>query len=76
MFSIGFGEIILVLLLAIFFIGPKQIPEVLEFFKVVARFWQRLTKEFNAALKEERDHKKLVQELKELQKPASKDEAI
>jgi Sec-independent protein translocase protein TatA len=74
MFSIGLGEIILVLFLAVFLIGPKQIPEVLDFFKVAMRCWQRLTKEFKHVITEERAHEKLTQELRSLQKPTTEEE--
>lgn len=75
MFSIGFGEILLVLFLAIVLFGPKQIPDVMHFFKIATRCWQRLTKEFKATLQEERAHAKLTEELKALQK-ACDDEKI
>jgi Tat protein translocase TatB subunit len=50
MFSLGFGEILLVGLIALIFIGPEQLPEVA---RVVARLlneWKRATSELTGSL--------------------------
>ena len=52
MFGLGFVEIILIAVLALIFIGPKQLPEVA---KVIARLlneWRRATRDFTASLTE------------------------
>lgn len=52
MFSLGFGEIILVAIIALIFIGPEQLPEVA---KVVARLlneWRKATSDLTGSLTE------------------------
>lgn len=49
MFGLGFAEIILIAVLALIFIGPKQLPEVARVIARLLNEWKRATSEFTAS---------------------------
>lgn len=54
MFGFGFIEIILIAVLALIFIGPKQLPEVARVIARLMNEWTRVTREFTSHLTEMR----------------------
>lgn len=46
MFGLGFAEIILIAVLALIFIGPKQLPDVARVIARLMNEWKRATSEF------------------------------
>lgn len=76
MFGLGFVEVILIAVLALIFIGPKQLPEVA---RVVARLlndWRRATRDFTASFTETQSDLRRSIEAPPLPPPVSKpDEA-
>lgn len=52
MFGLGFGEIILVLLIALIFIGPKKLPELAKGLGQGIREFQKAAKGFSDSLQE------------------------
>lgn len=49
MFGLGFVEVILIAVLALIFIGPKQLPEVARVIARLMNEWKRATSEFAAS---------------------------
>lgn len=52
MFGLGFVEIILIAVLALIFIGPKQLPEVARTIARLMNEWRRATRDFTASFTE------------------------
>jgi len=48
MFGLGFAEVILIAVLALIFIGPKQLPDVARVIARLMNEWKRATSEFTA----------------------------
>jgi sec-independent protein translocase protein TatB len=48
MFGFGFAEVILIAVLALIFIGPKQLPDVARVIARLMNEWKRATSEFTA----------------------------
>jgi sec-independent protein translocase protein TatB len=46
MFGLGFAEVILIAVLALIFIGPKQLPDVARVIARLINEWKRATSEF------------------------------
>lgn len=49
MFGLGFAEVLLIAVLALIFIGPKQLPEVARVIARLLNEWKRVTSEFTAS---------------------------
>lgn len=49
MFGFGFVEIMLIAVLALIFIGPKQLPEVARVIARLMNEWKRVTSEFTSS---------------------------
>ncbi len=60
MFNIGFAELILILLVAFVFVGPKDLPKVARAIGRVVRYMKELFQEF----KDETGLEETIQELK------------
>lgn len=52
MFGLGFVEILLIAVLALIFIGPKQLPEVARVIARLMNEWRRATRELTSSLTE------------------------
>lgn len=62
MFGLGFGELILILLIALIFIGPKKLPELAKGLGKGIREFQNAAKGFSDQLQDNQDstHKKVA----------------
>lgn len=62
MFGLGFGELILILLIALIFIGPKKLPEIAKGLGKGIRDFQNAAKGFTDDLQDNQDvtHKKVT----------------
>jgi Sec-independent protein translocase protein TatA len=49
---LGFAEIILIAVLALIFIGPKQLPEVARLIARALNEWKRYSQEFTASFRD------------------------
>ena len=49
MFGLGFAEILLIAVLALIFIGPKQLPEVARVIARLLNEWKRATSDFTSS---------------------------
>ena len=47
MFSLGWMEISIILIITIIIVGPKEIPTVIKFIKSITSNLRKLSKEFN-----------------------------
>lgn len=47
MFGLGFAEVILIAVLALIFIGPKQLPDVARVIARLLNEWKRATSDFS-----------------------------
>ena len=71
MFSLGWMEISIILIITIIIVGPKEIPTVIKFIKSITSNLRKLSKEFNSTvdeithIKEVKDIKKEILETKE-----------
>ena len=71
MFSLGWMEISIILIITIIVVGPKEIPTVIKFIKSITSNLRKLSKEFNSTvdeithIKEVKDIKKEILETKE-----------
>lgn len=52
MFGLGFAEVILIAVLALIFIGPKQLPDVARVIVKLINEWKRATSEFTRQFKD------------------------
>jgi Tat protein translocase TatB subunit len=52
MFGFGFIEIMLIAVLALIFIGPKQLPEVARVIARLMNEWKRVTSEFTSSFQD------------------------
>ena len=48
MFGLGFAEVILIAVLALIFIGPKQLPDVARVIARLLNEWKRATSDFTS----------------------------
>ena len=64
MFSLGWMEISIILIITIIIVGPKEIPTVIKFIKSITSNLRKLSKEFNSTL-DEITH---IQEVKDIKK--------
>jgi sec-independent protein translocase protein TatA len=53
MFGLGFGEIVIILFIALLFIGPKKLPELAKSLGKGLREFKKATNDFSEAIKEE-----------------------
>ncbi|WP_408096907.1 twin-arginine translocase TatA/TatE family subunit [Peredibacter sp. HCB2-198] len=62
MFGLGFGELILIFLIALIFIGPKKLPELAKGLGKGIREFQNAAKGFSDQLQDDSDstHKKVA----------------
>ena len=71
MFSLGWMEISIILIITIIIVGPKEIPTVIKFIKSITSNLRKLSKEFNSTvdeithIHEVKDIKKEILETKE-----------
>jgi TatA/E family protein of Tat protein translocase len=56
MFGLGFGELVLVLLIALIFIGPKKLPELAKGLGQGIREFQKAAKGFTDSFQDNEDH--------------------
>ena len=52
MFSLGWMEISIILIITIIIVGPKEIPTVIKFIKTISTNLSKLSKEFNSTVDE------------------------
>ncbi|HAG91396.1 MAG TPA: hypothetical protein DCL41_05965 [Bdellovibrionales bacterium] len=52
MFNLGFSELILLAVVALVFIGPKQLPEVARMIGRLINEWKRATSDFSMSIKD------------------------
>jgi len=52
MFNLGFSELIIIGVIALVFIGPKQLPEVARVIGRLINEWKRATSEFSSTFKD------------------------
>ena len=64
MFSLGWMEISIILIITIIIVGPKEIPTVINFIKSITSNLRKLSKEFNSTV-DEITH---IQEVKDIKK--------
>ena len=64
MFSLGWMEISIILIITIIIVGPKEIPTVIKFIKSLTSNLRKLSKEFNSTV-DEITH---IQEVKDIKK--------
>ena len=64
MFSLGWMEISIILIITIIIVGPKEIPTVIKFIKSITSNLRKLYKEFNSTV-DEITH---IQEVKDIKK--------
>ena len=64
MFSLGWMEISIILIITIIIVGPKEIPTVIKFIKSLFTNLRKLSKEFNSTV-DEITH---IQEVKDIKK--------
>ena len=64
MFSLGWMEISIILIITIIIVGPKEIPTVIKFIKSITSNLRKLSKEFNSTV-DEITH---IQEVKDIKK--------
>ena len=64
MFSLGWMEISIILIITIIIVGPKEIPTVIKFIKSINSNLRKLSKEFNSTV-DEITH---IQEVKDIKK--------
>ena len=64
MFSLGWMEISIILIITIIIVGPKEIPTVIKFIKTISTNLRKLSKEFNSTV-DEITH---IQEVKDIKK--------
>ena len=64
MFSLGWMEISIILIITIIIVGPKEIPTVIKFIKSIISNLRKLSKEFNSTV-DEITH---IQEVKDIKK--------
>jgi sec-independent protein translocase protein TatA len=55
LFGIGFGELILILLVALIVFGPGRLPEIARTISKISRNLTKTTSEFTSAMKKEID---------------------
>ena len=71
MFSLGWMEISIILIITVVFVGPKEIPTVIRFVKSITSNLKKLSKEFTSTvdeithLQEVKDIKKEILDTKE-----------
>ena len=71
MFSLGWMEISIILIITIIIVGPKEIPTVIKFIKSITSNLRKLSKEFNSTvdeithIQEVKDRKKEILDTKE-----------
>jgi Tat protein translocase TatB subunit len=53
MFNLGFSELIVVCVIALIFIGPKQLPEVARMIGRLLNEWKRATSDLKSTLTED-----------------------
>lgn len=53
MFNLGFSELLILGIIALIFIGPKQLPEVARTIGRLLNEWKRATSDFQSTLTEE-----------------------
>jgi sec-independent protein translocase protein TatA len=70
-FGIGFGEILLVIVIALIIFGPTRIPEITRTIGRVSRNLRKVTSDFTSAMEREADD--LKQPLKDAAADASRD---
>ena len=64
MFSLGWMEISIILIITIIIVGPKEIPTVIKFIKSITSSLRKLSKEFNSTV-DEITHIQEVKDIKE-----------
>ena len=64
MFSLGWMEISIILIIIIVVVGPKEIPTVIKFIKSITRNLQKISREFSSTV-DEITH---IQEIKDIKK--------
>jgi sec-independent protein translocase protein TatB len=66
MFGLGFVEVILIAVLALVFIGPKQLPDVARVIARLLNEWKRATNDFTASFHDVRSdlHAKIEEQPK------------
>ena len=56
MLTFGMGEIVLVLVIIIIVVGPKELPNLIKQFSLFTKSIRKLSKDFKASLSEIADH--------------------
>ncbi len=69
MFGLGFGELVLILIIALIFIGPKKLPELAKGLGQGMREFQKAAKGFTDQLQEETKVASIEEEKPEAPKP-------
>ncbi len=64
MFSLGWMEISIILIITIIVVGPKEIPKVIKFIKSITQSLRKVSKEFSTTV-DEITH---IQEVKDIKK--------
>ncbi|MCB0347699.1 MAG: twin-arginine translocase subunit TatB [Bdellovibrionales bacterium] len=80
MFNLGFSEVILIFVIALVFIGPKQLPQVAKFLGRLAGDVKRAMGDFNQEINKtvKSANEEITQAKSEIEKPieTSKDENV
>jgi sec-independent protein translocase protein TatA len=69
MFGLGFGELVLILIIALIFIGPKKLPELAKGLGQGMREFQKAAKGFTDQLQEETKVASIEEDKPETLKP-------
>ena len=56
MFTFGWGEILLVLVIVIIFVGPRELPNLIKQFLSFSKSFRKLSKDFKTSLSEIANH--------------------
>ncbi len=66
MFGLGFGEIVLLVILGVILIGPKELPQLIKSISKVARQWTGAREEWVKAIREDPSIREITESIDEI----------